>query len=604
MFIKNKFPATGFLSLIIFLSCSLYAQNINLKIIETSDIHGALLPYDLLNDTATSSSLAQIHSYVLREKYMHGQEIILLDNGDILQGDPLVYFTNYIDTSKKNVFADAMNFMGYDAATIGNHDIETGHGVYDKFREQINFPWLAANAVNKETGEPYFQPYTIIERKGMKIAVLGLITPAVPSWLPEILWKGIVFEDMVESAEKWVEIIKEKENPDLLIGLFHSGINYNYNNETEDTYRNENASELVAKNVPGFDVLFVGHDHAVWNYKIENSAGDSVLIVGPHSRARTVAVANIEMEFDSVKNLWNKKNISGEIVEIKNYRPDDHFMSKFMIYLNVVGNYVEKPVGQIRKTVSSQESIFGPSAFIDLIHTAQLELTGADISFSEPLSFNSRIDSGWIYVADFFKLYHYENFLYTMSLSGQEINDYLEYSYANWFNQMKDENDHLIKFATDESGEIKFSERYGTPETEERFYNYSSAAGIIYTVDVSMPADDRVNIISLSDGTPFNVDSVYTVAMNSYRGNGGGGHLTRGARIPKEELSKRVISSTGKDFRYILMGWAEEKKILSPKLIGNWKVIPEDWWKKGKVQDYKLIFGGYPDEKNREEESY
>jgi 2',3'-cyclic-nucleotide 2'-phosphodiesterase/3'-nucleotidase len=450
---------------------------------------------------------------------------------------------------------------------------------------------MAANAINIETNEPYFEPYTIIERKGLKIAVLGLITPEIPNWLPEILWKGIRFDDMIETAERWMSIIKEKENPDLIVGLFHAGVNYKYNNEDGETYKNENASQLVAEQVPGFDVVFVGHDHAGWNYKIENSQGDSVLILGAQSRAKTVAVANIKFEFNENTNNWSLKSTVGEIVKIKNYKPADMMMSKFLIPLNIVKNYVSLPLGQITKSVSSKESLFGPSGFVDLIHSAQFELTKADVSFVSPLSFNATIDSGWITVRDMFKLYHYENFLYTMKLSGHEIKDYLEYSFGNWFNQMEDENDHLLKFKYDDNGNIKISERYNTPEFEERYYNYSSAAGINYTVDVSKPAGERVIITTLSNGNNFEFDETYNVAINSYRGNGGGGHLIRGAGIPKEELSKRILGSTEKDLRFHLMRWIKEKKSITPVIIGNWKVIPKGWWKKGKQNDYGLIFG-------------
>ena len=151
-----------------------FAQNRNLKIIETSDVHGSIVPYDLINETSTNSSLAQVHSYVIAKKRQPDTEVILLDNGDLLQGDPMTYYYNYEDTSR-HIFAEAMNHMKYDAATIGNHDIETGHAVYDKFRRQLSFPWLAANAINTKTDEPYFEPYTIIERKGVRVAVLGLI---------------------------------------------------------------------------------------------------------------------------------------------------------------------------------------------------------------------------------------------------------------------------------------------------------------------------------------------------------------------------------------------------------------------------------------------
>lgn len=575
------------------------AQKINIKIIETSDVHGALVPFDLIYDTSITSSLAQVHTYVVSERNKKNQEVILLDNGDMLQGDPMAYYYNYVDT-RRHIFAEAMNHMQYDAATIGNHDIEAGHNVYDKFRKQLSFPWLAANAINTETEEPYFQPYTIIERKGVRVAVLGLITPAIPKWLPEILWEGIRFEDMVETAEEWIPIIQEKENPDLIVGLFHSGVDYSYNDENEETYKNENASQLVAEQVSGFDIVFVGHDHAEWNFKTVNSEGDSVLILGPRSRAKTVSVANISMSFDSSANEWSINTVTGEIVETKKYMPDDMFMSRFVIPLNVVKNYVATPLGQITRSISAKESLFGPSAFVDLIHSAQLDITGADISFVSPLSFNATIDSGWIKVRDMFKLYHYENFLYTMSLSGEEIKNYLEYSFGNWFNQMKDKNDHLLKFKYDDEGNIIMSDRYNTPEFEERFYNYSSAAGINYTVNVSKPVGERVTITTLSDGRTFDLDENHIVAINSYRGNGGGGHLTRGAGIDEEDLSARVLSSTETDLRFQIMNWVKEKKTIPPGLSGNWSVIPEDWWEAGKEKDYKLIFGEYVIQENSE----
>jgi 2',3'-cyclic-nucleotide 2'-phosphodiesterase/3'-nucleotidase len=568
----------------------LNAQTIKIKFIETSDVHGAILPYDFVNDTTTTSSLAQVHSYVNMERNLGGQHVILLDNGDNLQGDPLVYYYNYEDTATTHIYAQAMNFMSYDVATIGNHDIETGHNVYDKFRKKIKFPWLAANAVNTTTGEPYFEPYTIIEKEGVKIAVLGLITPGIPHWLPENIWEGIEFEDMIETAKKWVPIIQQKENPDLLIGLFHSGVDYTYGGETKETYRNENASRLVAEQVPGFDIVFVGHDHAGWNFKTINTNNDSVLILGPLSRARTVAVASVTMSLDSTLNKWTKENITGDIVEIVKYRPDNHFMSKFMMSLSIIGNYVAKPLGVITKSISSKASIFGPSKFIDLIHTFQLETTDAEISFVSPLSFNSEIDSGWIYVRDMFKLYRYENFLYKMELTGQEIKDYLEYSFAGWFNLMENEDDHLLNFKKGEEGNLIYSERTSSPMLVQRYYNFSSAAGIKYTVDVTKPDGERVNIKSLSSGSPFVLTDKYKVAINSYRGNGGGGHLTHGAGISEEDLFTRVITSTDKDLRFYMMKCIEKKKKITPKIIGNWKVVPDNYWKTGEEKDYKILY--------------
>jgi 2',3'-cyclic-nucleotide 2'-phosphodiesterase/3'-nucleotidase len=287
---------------------------------------------------------------------------------------------------------------------------------------------------------------------------------------------------------------------------------------------------------------------------------------------------------------YDKKQIIGELVDMKDYAIDMGFVNHFSKNLEEVRNYISRPVGEFTEMISSRESMFGPSKFVDLIHTVQLELTDADVSFTAPLSFNAKIDAGKIYARDMFDLYRYENFLYTMELSGQEIKDYLEFSYGNWMNQMKDENDHLLKFKLDENGNLVYSERTKSPELEERFYNFDSAAGIKYIVDVTKPVGERINIVRFSNGNDFYLNKKYKAAINSYRGNGGGGHLTRGAKIPHQELSRRVINSTEKDLRYFVMKWIENKQTVEPKLLNNWKVVPENFWLAGKQKDYQLLF--------------
>lgn len=580
-----------FLSLLFLLLINFsFAQTVNVKIIETSDVHGAIFPYDLVNDRPSNSSLAQVMTYLNEQRSDTNQIVFLLDNGDILQGDPVVYYYNFEKTDTIHLYADVMNYMKYDAATIGNHDIETGHDVYDRFNTEINFPWLAANAVRTSDGKPYFKPYTTIERGGVKIAVFGLITPAIPKWLPEKIWEGMQFEDMIETAEKWVRKIRETEQPDLLIGLFHAGVNYNYSGEDSTTYKNENAAKLIAEKVTGFDVIFVGHDHEGWNFKTRNPNGKEVLVLGTQAGARTLAVANIKLSFDKFCGFFASERMTGEIIEVKNYKPDEAFMKRFSPAFNEVKKYVSRPIGKFTKSISSRDALFGPSEFVDFINSVQLELTDADISFTAPLSFNATIKEGDLFVKDMFNLYRYENLLYTIEMTGREIKDYLEFSYGNWFNQMKDENDHLLRFRLDDSGNIVYSQRSNSPELYERFYNFDAAAGINYVVDVTKPIGERVNIAQLSDGRKFDLKSTYKVAVNSYRGNGGGDHLTNGAKIPKEELGKRLISSTDKDLRYYMMKWIEEKKVVEPKLLGNWKVIPEKYWQAGKQKDYQLIF--------------
>lgn len=578
------------LILILIFTFSVFAQTVNVKIIETSDVHGAIFPYDFTENKPTNASLARVTTYVNEQRADTNQVVFLVDNGDILQGTPAVYYYNFEKTDTLHLYADVMNYMKYDVGTVGNHDIETGHEVYDRFDKEINFPWLAANAINTKTNEPYFKPYTVLERKGIKIAVLGLITPAIPKWLPEKIYSGIRFDDMIEAARKWVKIIEEKEHPDLLIGLLHAGVDYTYGGENENTYKNENASKLVAEKVPGFDIVFVGHDHAGWNFSTKNSEGQNVLVLGTTAGARNVAVADVKLDYSGTNHSFVKESVSGALIDMKDFTPDPDFMKRYQRNFEEVKNYVSRPIGEFTETISSRDAMFGPSKFVDLIQTIQLNLTGADVSFTAPLSFDAKIDKGTVYVKDMFDLYRYENLLYTMELTGQEIKDYLEYSYGNWFNQMKSEDDHLLKFKLDENGKLKFSERSKSPELEERYYNFESAAGIDYVVDVTKPVGSRVIIKSFSNGKSFELNKMYKVAVNSYRGNGGGGHLTRGAKIPQEELSKRVINSTEKDLRYYLMKWIEKEKIVTPKLLGNWEVVPENYWQAGKEKDFLILF--------------
>ncbi len=585
-FFLNKFLIV-FLSSV-FLAGISFSQTVKLKLIETSDVHGSLFQYDFIRGKLGNSSLAQLDKYIEQERAKKDQSVVLLDNGDILQGQPIVYYYNFEKTNVPHIVAQVMNYMKYDAGTVGNHDIEPGHAVYDKINKEFNFPWLAANAIDVKTGKPYFKPYTIIKRDGIKIAVLGLITPAIPNWLPEKIWSGIRFDDMIETAKKWVPIIQQKEKPNLLVGLFHAGVEAGYNGADPNAPKNENASQLVAEQVPGFDVVFVGHDHHGWNYTVKNNAGKTVQILGTKNAARTAAVANIIMTKDKATNTWNKK-ITGDIIESKNFKEDVPMVRKFTRPVEEVVGYVNKAIGVFRKSVSTKESMFGDSPFVDLIQKIQLEITKADVSFAAPLSFNAEIRRGWVRVSNMFSLYKYENLLYTIEMTGQEIKNYLEYSYGQWFNQMKDENDHLLNFKKDDKGNIV--EQNGHPMLGAQYYNFSSAAGINYTVDVSKPAGRRITITSMADGKPFDLNKKYKVAINSYRGNGGGGHLIKGAGIPKDKLASRVITSTEKDLRYYLMKWIEKQRRVTPVALNNWKVVPAEWWKKGKEKDYKLLYG-------------
>ncbi|MDR1346907.1 MAG: bifunctional metallophosphatase/5'-nucleotidase [Prevotellaceae bacterium] len=563
------------------LSCA-HERNVEITVMHTSDIHGTFFPYDFVNGKSMNRSLSHVYS-AIRQERMSNKNLILLDNGDILQGQPAAYYYNFIDTASVHLAARIINFMKYDAAGVGNHDIETGHAVYDKVFAEYSCPVLAANAVRKSDGKPYFKPYTIIKRDGIKIAVLGMITPGIPKWLPNSIWEGIEFRDMVETAEYWIRKIRSRENPHLILGLFHSGYDYEREGEDINTHSNENASLLVAQKVPGFDAVFIGHDHDRFCSKICNVAGDSVLIIDPQNEGKLVSKVQISIKVKGNKTI--EKTVTGNLLETGGFEPDSSFIAEFQSDFDAVKQFVSHPVGRFTKSISTRSSFFGASEFIDLIHRIQLDITKADISFTAPLSFDAEILEGNVYVSDMFKLYRYENLLYTMQLTGREVKDFLEYSYSLWTNRMQTSADDILLFR--ETG----NNRNGL--LENPYYNFDAAAGIIYTVDVTKPAGEKITIKSMYSGDSFDFEKTYNVAINSYRGNGGGGHLTEGAKIAKSELSSRIVFSTSKDLRYFLMQWIERQKQVDPALLygdDEWKFIPENLVKTAIERNYKLLF--------------
>lgn len=565
-----------FLLLWAFLSLSAATREVKLKLIETSDIHGNFFPYNFITQQDWKGSFARVHSYAQQERQTYGDNLLLMDNGDILQGQPSAYYYNFMDTVSTHITAAMMNYMGFVVGNMGNHDVEAGHAVYDRWISQCQFPVLGANIIQVSDEQPYLKPYEIIEREGVKIAVLGMITPAIPTWLPETLWKGLYFADMEQTARKWMPIIQEKEKPDIIIGLFHAGKEAR---TVAGKYR-EDASAEIAERIPGFDIIMMGHDHRRFCGKIANAQGDSVLLINPANNGRTVGDVEIVLTLDGDKVI--QKSIQGKLADMDKLEPSPDFMKQFTPQYQAVEAFVSEKVGTFTKTISTRPAYFGPSAFIDFIHSLQLDLTGADISFAAPLSFDAVIKEGDIHISDMFNLYKYENMLYTMELTGKEIKGFLEESYAIWTNQMKSADDHVLLLTERKDGN-------GYTFTNPSF-NFDSAAGIIYTVDVTKPAGQKVSIQSLANGEPFDLNRTYRVALNSYRGNGGGELLTKGAGIPQDQLKDRIISATEKDLRYYMIQYIREKKTLSPQPLNQWKMIPEDWTEKAAERDARLLF--------------
>lgn len=367
----------------LFISCS---KETVIPIIVTTDVHGA---FDNLASVST----------VVNEKRIENSDLILLDNGDFLQGTPMLYYFNNINIKEMNVAAAAMNFMKYDAVNAGNHDIETGRGVYKKVEGEFSFPWLCANITELKTPKTLFKPYTIITRDKMRIAVLALTTKNTKKALkPEESTKLIV-EDMIDSADKWIKIIKQKEQPDAIVGLFHEGID---------------VTKEIAEKTDGFDIIFKGHDHNEHKTVVKSPDGSDVLILGASDRAGSIVSA--EIRFRS-----KLKKISGNIVQTKEIAPDPGFAEVLKKYRELSDTYEFKVVADIG-AVESETKI------IDMIHSTLKKLTNADVSITAPVGKKVSITKGPITNRDLFNFYPFDNHPVVLKLTGLEIAKLLNYS--------------------------------------------------------------------------------------------------------------------------------------------------------------------------------
>lgn len=553
-------------------------KTIDLKFIETSDVHGSFFPYDFINRKPKAGSLARVATYVNQLRSQHGENVILLDNGDILQGQPVNYYSNYVDTTSANIAAQVVNYLRYDAQTIGNHDVETGHRVYDKWVSATHCPILGANVIDTKTNKPYLKPYTILKRGGARIAIIGLLTPAIPNWLGENLWSGLRFEEMVSSARQWMRVVKEQEKADIVIGLFHSGKDGGI---TTPHYK-EDAALAVAREVPGFDVVFFGHDHTRYADAVTNSEGKRVACLDPANNAMSVAQADLQLV--KKKGRWCVKESQWKLVDVADLPVDNEFVDHFSAFNETVKAYANRVIGTFENTISTRDSYFGNSAFNDLILNLELSITKADVAFNAPVSFDVAIKKGPVRVADMFNLYKYENQLFVMRLTGKEIRKALEMSYDLWVNTMTSPDDHLLLLDSQTRGD---QQRLGFKNFS---FNFDSAAGIDYEVDVTKPNGQKVKVLKMSNGEPFDENKYYKVAVNSYRANGGGELLTRGAGIAKDDLDDRIVWRSEYDLRHYLMEEIKRLGTLNPQPNTNWRFVPEQWTQEAAKRDRQLLF--------------
>ena len=553
-----------------------------IDIYATNDLHGRL--FDTLYAENSQNpqihqnivhpySLSSVATFLKNARMNSDRRVVLLDMGDHLQGDNSVFYYNFIDTTSKHIFAEVMNYLDYDAVVVGNHDIEAGPIVYNKIVREMKAPYLAANAIDEKTNKPFFKPYTIVKIDGIKIAIIGMTNPNIPKWLSPDLWQGIKFQEIVESLEYWVELVKTKEKPHLVVAALHAGLGTTEENSIE------NPARFVASNVSGIDIVFAAHDHRSTAEVVYN--GDRpVWVMEGGSRASSLSHASVKIGISDGQII--SKNIEGALISMREIEPDKEYNNYFKESYNNIKAFTNTHVGSLNKSITTRDAYFGPSEYIDMIHSLQLENSGAEISFVAPLSMDVTVKAGDLNFQDLLNIYPYENQLYVIELTGEEIKNYLEFSYSKWINQMIDNNSSLLQ--------LNIGGRGDRGRFKNIFFNFDSAAGLIYEVDATKGDGDRIMIISESNGHPFDLKNRYKVALSSYRASGGGDMLELGSGIPKSELEGRTVERLS-DIREMLYNKLKRDGSITPERLNHWKFVPENLVKRAAEKDYIILFG-------------
>ncbi len=563
-----------------------------LHLLTTNDVHGAWFDATY-TDGNSQNSLFAISRLVNNFRDSVGTDnVILLDAGDCLQGDNAPYYFNNIDTISPHLFPRLLAYMKYDAVAIGNHDIETGHSVYDRVCKEMNdvgIPFLGGNAIKnsssisekegEKSGYPfsdrYFQTYKIINRGGLKVAILGYTNPNMKAWLMEDIWSGMHFISLIPLIQQDVDRIIAAEKPQIVIVAIHSGTGEGKG----DSYESQGLDLL--SQLRGVDFLVCSHDHRP--YIAQN---DSICLINSGSHAKNVGHGQITLTVQNGKVV--SKTLSAENIPANFKQIDTSMKQLFQPEYQKVKEFTLTEVGSLDTDIHTRDALIGMSSYINLIHTLGLTETDADISIAAPLSYNKTIKAGTLLYNDLFSIYPYENQLFIVTLSGQEIINFLEHSYNNWITDIS--SGHLLNIAP-----------HNDPRNNQenwsfvnRFYNFDSAAGIYYTVDIEKPAGERIKILSMADGTPFNLSKQYKVAMTSYRASGGGGLLQQ-AGINPDKIDERTVEKLA-EYREILYHYLKKHKAITQdaisdrNIIGGWEFIPRLKAKKLLDADMNLLF--------------
>ena len=558
---------------------------VTVTVMGTSDLHGSIYNWDYFRDAEYDDSrhddigLAKVSTLVDRVRADRGGDhTLLFDSGDTIQGTPLAtYYAKvapFNETGETHPMAAAMNAVGYDAITLGNHEFNYGIPFLADWIDQLDAPVLAANAVDAQTGAQACAPYIIktvdvVGEEPVKVGVLGLTNPGVAIWDKGNVEGKQRYLDLVATAQLWVPRIRAA-GADVVVVTAHAGDSgfSSYGSELPV----ENASAMVAEQVPGIDAVLFGHAHADVPQRFVTNAvtGEQVLLAEPSRWGSRLTVMDFDLE--RVDGEWEVVAKSSTNVSTAdnagNAVPEDPKITALLQRQHdTTMGYVNTVVAQSSEELSAAESRYKDTAILDYIQKVQTEVVEAALagtprgdlpvlSIAAPFSRTAVFPQGPVKVKDIAGLYIYDNTLEAVEMTGAQVKDYLEFS-ARYFNTL----------APGAPVDPDTLTNAGVPSTPD--YNYDVLSGVSYDIDVSQPAGSRIKNLSYA-GSPVAADQKFVVAVNNYRRSGGG-------NFPHVSTAP-VVYNAQLEIRQAIIDYASANGVIDPDNFfePNWRLVRGD----------------------------
>jgi 2',3'-cyclic-nucleotide 2'-phosphodiesterase (5'-nucleotidase family) len=402
---------------------------------------------------------------------------------------------------------------------------------------------LSANTYDKGTASTHYQPYIVKEITGVRVAVLGLTTPGIPNWENAPNYAGLEFKEPLGEAKKWVPLLREKERADVVVIAMHMGLEEDLRTGelNPGQVTNENEAIAIAKQVPGVDLIFMGHTHR----DVPSVAINGVQLLQANYWGRHLARADLYLENDGSR--WRVYARSARTIAVDDKVAADAELLKIgEPYDRETQAWLSQPIGESAAELTAAEATFRDTAILDLIQRVQLEAGNADVSMVASFNEKARIAKGPVTVRDIAGLYIYENTLVMLEVTGRQLKDALEHS-AKYFRP----------YEPGKSARDLVDEKIPS-------YNFDIAEGVTYELNLAKPFGQRIENLQFH-GKPLLPEQKLRLATNNYRVNGGGGYVMyKGAP---------VAYRSSEEIRELIIDWVERHKTIPTEPTNNWKIV-------------------------------